>query len=173
MTQTPTERPDSADEIEVLLQRAAPGALEKGELVDQVGLNTDELREGLAWLEAEGQVKYTEEGDFDGYVWVEEGEAPAAAGEEESESEADDDDDPRAAPGPALDAHVRARFVVVASFSASSSDDGSIRKAQALADEIGNALGMAFPKLALHVDVEAVEAFDNPRPLWPAPPDQD
>ena len=171
MTQTPTERPDSADEIEVLLQRAAPGALEKGELVDQVGLTTDELREGLGWLEAQGQVKYTEDGDFDGYVWVEEGAAPrepdAPADEEE------DDDDPRAAPGPALDAHVRARFQVVASFSGSSSDDASIRKAQVLADEIGNALAIAFPKLALHVDVEAVEAFDNPRALWPQPADED
>jgi hypothetical protein len=52
------------------------------------------------------------------------------------------------------------------------SDDANVVKAQMLAEEFGNAVAAAFPKLDFHIELLGVDSFDNPRPLFPLPDDQ-
>ena len=163
MADIPTERPPAADEVELLLQRAAPGEVEKEELISETGLPNDELREAIDWLREHGNLEDTE----NGYRLPEgsaSGEAPADEHEPEHEPEHEEE------PGPALTAHVRSHFEVVCSFGRKpgETDDASLAKSQTIAAEIGNALSMALPKLDFHVSVLRVDAFDSPRPLFPA-----
>lgn len=164
------DRPESADEILIVLQRVAPGAVERDEILAEVGLGTDEVRAGLAYLEKEGEIAETQSGSF---KWVEEGSQPTTEPGGTAEVErvlggglADDDQE---LPGPALDAHIRSSFEVVCSFrrNAGESDEVALQKSQAIAVEIGNTLSMTLPRLEWHVEIAGVEAYDKPRSLWP------
>lgn len=163
-------RPEAADEILIVLTRAAPGAVERDEILAEVGLGTDQVRDGLAHLENEGEIEETASGAF---KFVEEGAhskpnagEPGDAIERVLGAGLTDDQEPD---GPALDAHIRSTFEVVCSFRRVSgeSDDVALQKSQAIAVEIGNALAMALPRLEWHVEISGVEAYDKPRSLWP------
>lgn len=159
-------RPESADEILIVLTRASPGAVEKDEILAEVGMSTDEVRDGLAYLEAEGEIEETRSGAF---KFMEQGSAAAeaASGADRVSAALGGDDDE--APGQALDAHVRSTFEVACSFRRQhgEGDDVALQKTQAISIEIGNALAAAFPRLEWHVEIAGVEAYDKPRSLWP------
>jgi hypothetical protein len=166
----PDPRPEAADEILIVLTRAAPGAVERDEILAEVGLGSDEIRDGLEYLEKEGEITETQSGSF---KYQEEGSRPAAEPHEPGDRIAAalganhaDADEP---PGPALDAHVRSTFEVVCSFRrvAGEGDEVALQKSQAISIEIGNALAMAYPRLEWHVELAGVEAYDKPRSLWP------
>jgi hypothetical protein len=162
-----SERPPAADEIEIFLQRAAPGAVEREEIVAETGMDTDDLRDGLAYLTEEGSIRETK----DGFFQVADGDEPPATASDEEDAAAPtlaDDDDPA---GPALTgAQLRANFEVICTFGQDpgASDKAALLKTEAIRNEIGNALGAALPKLDFHVEVTAVDAF-TARPLWPPP----
>lgn len=169
MAESDGGRPDSADEILIVLTRAAPGSVERAEILSEVGLGTDAVRAGLSFLEEEGEVIETAEGD---YKYVDKDEKPSAATEPSDRVASalgaglTDDEEP---PGPALDAHIRSTFEVTCSFARAGSENDSValEKSRAISVEIGNALAMAFPRLEWHVEIAGVEAYDKPRSLWP------
>jgi hypothetical protein len=161
-----SERPPGADAVEIILQRAALGEVEKAELVEEAGLATDDLREAIDWLEEQGQLVVTDTG-YRSAGGDDEPTGPEAA--HPSEDEPLEPVPEQEAPGPAMTAHVRSHFEVVCSFGRSpgESDGAAVKKAQAIANEIGNALSAAMPRLDFHVEVSGVDAFDSPRSLWP------
>lgn len=165
-----TERPEFTDEVEIVLQRAAPGAVEKIELEEETQLPSEALRSAIEWLEGNGEIRSTD----DGFIWGNgNGEGPAETLSEGAPSEPSIAEDGQVV-GPALAAHVRAGFEVTCSFGRKpgDSDAAAIQKAQSIATEMGNALARALPKLAFDVQVKKVDAFDNPRPIWPAENDE-
>lgn len=171
-----TEVQAAADEIEILLQRAAPGSIEKAEVVSETGLGTDEVRAGVAHLEEQGRARETDYGEL---TWAGDGDNPASDDDDSALIRENDLTGRLAdlhADGPALSGQVRSTFEIVCSFGRApgDSDNSAILKTQAIAEEIGNALGAAMPRLDFHVDVRRVDTFDSPRTLWPvAPADED
>lgn len=153
--------------MQLILERAAPGEVEKGELVEEVALPTDELRDALAWLIENHEIEETDAG----YRSLREGAEPevSAAGKDKPEREEEHvDEEPT---GPGLDAHVRASYTLVGSFprSPDEDDERSLAKAQHLATQIGNVMSRALQGVSFHVEVANVEVFDRARPLWPPP----
>lgn len=162
--------PPFADEVLVILQRAHPAEVEKEELLDQCGSSVDELREALDFLKEQGEL----DPEADEYRWLDPDATakppPAAA----PEAEADEAEKESSVAGPALDAHARTHLAVVATFGHGprDSDDAAARKSQAIAEEVGNALAVALPKIGFHVEVVRVEAFDSPRVIYPPPEEE-
>lgn len=155
------ERPPGADEVEIILQRAAPGEVEKGELVEEAGLAADELRASIEWLREHEGLEETDSGYRLG--------ADEASAKRAEDPAPDFHPKPATTAGPALAAHVRSHFEVVCSFPTVSDerDDVAVAKAQAISTEIGNVLAAAMPHLSFHVNVSRVDAYDDPRTLFP------
>lgn len=179
MAQSEEERPEGADDIVILLQRAEPGAVDRDEVFAESGLTSDKARAAIAFLVEEGEISETKDGSLmsgDGEPEPDQDyETPPTdqLADALARNHAGDEAAAAAAAADSPAGQVRTTLTVTSTFNraAGESDQAVLQKAQVIADEVGNALGMAFPKLDWRVEVSGVDAFDT-RPLWPPPADE-
>jgi hypothetical protein len=160
---SPEDAEAVADQILPLISRAAPEPIERAELVDTSGLETDELRAGLAWLEEKEQIR--EEGG--GYVLA--SAAPAASssanGDGADDEEAPETSDPASpASVPGSGENYRATFDVMVTFG-EKRDEAALQAAAAMETEIAELIHAKYPGAVLSVDVSKVEAY-KPRVIY-------
>lgn len=161
------ERHWAADPIEVELQRAAPGRVEKAELVDLTGIETDDLRAGLASLEAEGRIGE----DGDGYFLMSDGKEAGPPPPDPDVPE----DAPRGTPSdvanaaalqaPGAGPSYRATYGLQLAFAGARGgkrDDAAKETAQQLEEMIADAVNGAVG-IGVSVELTDLEAFDSPR----------
>lgn len=167
--------PALADEVVLILQRAYPGEVEKGELLDQSGLSDSDLREVLHYLAEEGQL----DPDAQEFKWRDPSGAGGAPPSEDYPAE-DPDEEPGDDPGeqptveattPATDGSLLARMTleVVVNFSRSpgESDDALNRKALQVSKKVEEAIRSDLPRLGVSVQVDRLEAWGAPRVIFP------
>lgn len=161
---SPEDTKAAAEAILPLIKRASPEAIERAELVDQSGLETDEIRAGLAFLVEGGTIR--EEGG--GYALA--GVAPTAAASDGKDGEGESDDGPEtpdaASPAsvPGSGQNYRASFAVTATF-AETKDEAAMQAAAAMEVEIANLIHGKYPGAVISVDVARIEAF-KPRVIY-------
>lgn len=158
----PEEAKAAADALLPLIRRAAPEPIERAELVDQSGLETDEARAGIAFLEEGGMIR--EEGG--GYALASASPAPPTAAPsangDEAAPETSDPTSPASVPGTGQ--NYRASFAVTATFG-EKTDDGALAAAAAMEEEIADLIHARYPGAVIGVDVTRIEAY-KPRVIY-------
>lgn len=164
MTELSAEDTKAASEaILPLIKRAAPEPIERAELVDQCGLQTDEIRAGLAFLVEGGTIR--EEGDGYAIASAPPAAAPSANGNGASDEEAPETDDPTSpASVPGSGQNYRATFDVTATF-AETKDDAALAASAAMEEEIADLIHGKYPGAVISVDVTRIEAY-KPRVIY-------
>lgn len=161
-------RPELADQVAVILQRAHPNELSKEELVEQAGLSTTDLRTCLDALRQGGELD--ESGD--GYRWVDPAGELTGGGDEELVPDKAADGEQPLATELVDDSGRTNRFVleVTGNFKPArgATDEANVRQAAAIAEEIQNVLGTALPAIGTIVLVKRLEAYDKPRVVYDA-----
>ena len=154
----------AAETILPIIKRAAPEAIERAELVDQCGLETDEIRAGLAHLLDGDAIR--EEGAGFALASSAPSAAPSAdeaAGEEgEGAPETADPASPASVPGAGQ--NYRATFDVTLTFG-EKKDDAALQAAAAIEEEIADLVHERYPNAVVSVDVSKVEAY-KPRVIF-------
>lgn len=160
----PEEAKAAADALLPLIRRAAPEPIERAELVDQSGLETDEARAGITFLEEGGMIR-EEDG---GFALAS---APPTAAPSSGEGEGEGDEKPPETPDAASPASVpgtgqnyRATFEVTATF-AETKDDAALAAAAAMEEEIADLVHAKYPGAVISVDVTRIEAY-KPRVIF-------
>jgi hypothetical protein len=153
-----------------LIRRVSPGALEKAEMVDNSGLDTDEIREGVDCLVAEGKIEETD----DGYILAgREAEAAASAtktrakeasGEEGEGSGGPDPAAPPSVPG-SLNSYRATMETVITYGGSEEGDEEAMAKAAAMEEEIADLIHQQYPNSVVAVEVKKVEAY-KPRVIF-------
>lgn len=146
-----------------LIRRVAPGALEKAEIVEGSGLDTDEIREGLDALLKEGKIEETD----DGYRLAgREAELSAAAqSQEESEEGASDADPATPLSVPGVQNGYRSTMQVTITYGGLETDEEAMARAAAMEDEIADLVHKAYPDSVVAIEVKRVEAY-KPRVIF-------
>lgn len=152
-----------AEQISMILRRAAPDQLEKAELLDQSGLQVDEFRVGVAELESAGLLDEA----ADHYGWRPPGSGPTAPPPDSDEAE-EADAAPRVrdvepiANAPATGPTYRADYRVVVQFAATRGegrDEAALKRATTIGERLAEFSGGA-------VEMDALDAFDAPRRVF-------
>lgn len=141
-----------------LIRRVAPGALEKAELVEQSGMETDEIREGLEFLTAEGKIEETE----DGYKLAG-AEAKAVEATAEEQPGGADPGTPMSVPG--VQKGYRATMEVTVTYGGPERDEEAMAEAAAMEERIANLVHGEYPDAVVAVEVKKVEAY-QPRVIF-------
>jgi hypothetical protein len=166
-----------ADAIWVELRKAHPGEVEKGELADQTQLMPNELRQGLNELREAGMLN--ENGEQ--FAAVLEGDGPDFLPDAEpDEDEPGEVEEPpeyagHLPPGPSAgDASYRAGLMLVVSYGARPGEDeeGSLKRAEALAAATADVMAQAMPGLAAEVRLEYVDKYSEPQRIFAGGSDQ-
>jgi hypothetical protein len=165
VTDLPPEDAKAAAEVILpLIKRSAPEAIERAELVDQSGLETDEIRAGLSFLVEGGTIR--EEGG--GYALA--SAAPTAAASNDSEEEGPGEDGPETSDAtspasvPGSGQNYRATFEVTATF-AETKDEAALAAAAAMEEEIADMIHAKYTGAVISVDVSRIEAY-KPRVIY-------
>jgi hypothetical protein len=160
---SPEDAKAAAEAILPLIKRASPEAIERAELVDQCGLETDEIRAGIAFLVEGGTIR--EEGGGYAIASAPPAAAPSADGDGASDEEAPETDDPASpASVPGSGQNYRATFEVTATF-AETKDEAALAAAAAMEEEIADLIHAKYPGAVIGVDVTRIEAY-KPRVIY-------
>lgn len=159
----------AADVLLPLIRRVSPGALERAEVVEQSGLETDEIRDGIALLLEQRKIEDTDDG-YRVLGAASLSEVAAGAAETEPTPEADGDGpveanpaSPASVPGSAQS--YRAKFDVSITYGGTTRDEAAVQQAAAMEEEIANLLAEHYPNAVLSVEVARIEAY-KPRPIF-------
>lgn len=150
-----------------LIRRVSPGAMEKMELVEASGMETDELREGLDCLLAEGKIEETD----DGYKLAGREAETAAAASKTPPPPAEEDEGDGAGPHPAVPVSVvggndsRAIMEVIVTYAGGDRDEETAAKAAAMEEEIADLIHQRYPDSVTSVEVKRVEGY-TPRLIF-------
>lgn len=158
----------AADTIFPLIRRVAPGALEKAELQEGSGLETDEIRAALELLKSKGWIEETDDGyRVPGAADSIAPERPKAKGDGEEEDEdepgATDPAVPQSVPG--TDQGYRATLEIVLTYGGRMRDEAAMAQAAAMEEEVADAIHKLYPGGIVAVDVKKVEAY-KPRVIF-------
>jgi hypothetical protein len=164
-----TEAPDFVDEITNMLTRVYPGEVEAGELEQEIGASSEELRTATEWMRANGRL----DGDAEHFKIAQDGDGVLPQHTPPAEEELDTPAEEvvkAATTAPASDElPVRVVFSLTTSFGrgVDESDDSVVKKCEALFEEIQKGLSGAIPKLEIIMDVEEINTYDQPRRIFP------
>lgn len=155
----------AADALLPLIRRVSPGALEKAEIVEQSGLEAEEIREGLALLEEQGKIEDTDDGyRVVGTSTLADSAASGPGGDGDGEKPREDDPaSPASVPGSAQS--YRATFSVTATYGGAKRDEAALQQAAAMEEEIAEGIHALYPNAVIAVDVVQVEAY-KPRVIY-------
>ncbi|MGH2939472.1 MAG: hypothetical protein ACRDPE_15295 [Solirubrobacterales bacterium] len=168
----------AADVLLPLIRRVAPGAMEGAELVEKSGLETGEIREGIAVLVENGSITETDDGYQAAGATGDLATAVAAAGgPDDTDDDGPETDDPASpASVPGAGQSYRATFSITATYGGTTNDAAAMQQAAAMEEEIADAIHGLYPNAVIAVDVEQIEAY-KPRVIYgkgaPAEEDKD
>ena len=154
---SPEDAQAAAEVILPLIRRASPEPIERAELVDRAGLETDEIRAGLGHLTEAGTIR--EEGGGYALTSAAPTAAPAdGASDDEKGPETADAASPASVPGSGQ--NYRASFEVTTTF-AETKDDAALGAAGAMEVEIADLVHAKYPGAVVAVNVTKVEAYKS------------
>jgi hypothetical protein len=157
----------AADVIYPLIRRVAPGELTKSELVEQCGLDNDEIRAGVQRLLDGGRIHATEDGwAVAGAGASEAGGAPPPEDDDEgpAPNEPGDAPDP-GSPGVAVpEEGYKAIYEVTVAFGGKE-DEAAIAIAAEMEEEIADLLHSRYPHAVVGAEVKGLVAY-RPRVIF-------